>query len=252
MDRYLFGGYVAGALFILGWVFGVTDTWIDSWLGAPRFQKYVALCGNDRNRALATYEWNVSLGQALMRDIAHFEVALRNAYGATLSSIWTDPDHWILSPSSPVVMPIWRVVKRDGLKRGSDVNYFNRKSVDSAIKKCGGANALAGKVIAELSFGFWRSLTTASHEKSIWVPYLHGAYPKGTSRAAVDNDLRDINAVRNRIAHHEPVFDRRHNPTQEPDQIHATVVRLMKMFSVDASQHIATTSTVAAVLSQRP
>ena len=35
----------------------------------------------------------------------------------------------------------------------SDVNYLNRRNVDSAIRKCGGVNATSGKVIAELSFG---------------------------------------------------------------------------------------------------
>lgn len=95
-------------------------------------------------------------------------------------------------------------------------------------------------------------ITTASHEKSIWVPYLHAAYTKGTSRSAVDNDLRDINVVRNRIAHHEPVFDRHQNPTQEPHRIHAAIIRLMQMFSTDAANHISSTSTVTFVLTQRP
>lgn len=231
----------------------MSDGWIDAWLGAPRFQKYVNLCGNDRQLALATYEWNVTLGQSLMREIAHFEVALRNAYDAAFSKRWTGPEHWLLSPSSPAVMPIWRIKSdRSGLKRGTDVNYVNRRAVDSAIKKCGGVHAQAGKVIAELSFGFWRSLTTASHEKSIWVPYLNAAYPKGTSRSAVDNDIADINVVRNRIAHHEPIFDRHQNPTQEPAQIHATLVRLMTMLSPDAASHLAASSTVTTVLSQRP
>jgi hypothetical protein len=233
--------------------YSLSDAWIDAWLGAPRFKKYVSLCGNDRARALATYEWNVALGQSLMRDIAHFEVALRNAYDAAFSTRWTDPNHWLLSPSSPVVMPIWRVKPdRTGLKRGTDVNYINRKAVDSAIKKCGGVNAQPGKVIAELSFGFWRSLTTASHEKSIWVPYLHGAYPKGTRRSVVDNDIADINEVRNRIAHHEPIFDRHRNPTQEPAEVRAALVKLLTMLSPDAASHLVASSTVTTVLSQRP
>jgi hypothetical protein len=82
-----------------------------------------------------------------MRDIAHFEVALRNAYDIVFSGRWTDPEHWLLSPSSPVVIPIWRIrADGSGLKRGTDVNYLNRKSVDSAIKRCGGVKATPGKV----------------------------------------------------------------------------------------------------------
>ncbi|WP_071288978.1 hypothetical protein [Mycolicibacterium llatzerense] len=231
----------------------MSDAWIDTWLGAPRFQKYVSMCNNDRKRALQTYEWNIALGQALMRDISHLEVGLRNAYDTAFAQRWTGTDHWLLSPSSPAVMPIWRIRSdKSGFKRGTDVNFINRKSIDSAIRECGGGNAKAGKVIAELSFGFWRSLTTATHEKSIWVPYLHAAYPKGTSRSAVDRSLFDVNIVRNRIAHHEPIFDRRQNPTQEPDQLHATTVRLMTMFSADAATHLSSSSTVLAVFAQRP
>lgn len=38
----------------------------------------LAVCGDDTERALALYEWNIDLGTVLMCDIAHFEVALRN------------------------------------------------------------------------------------------------------------------------------------------------------------------------------
>ena len=65
----------------------MSDAWIDAWLGSPRFQKYVDSCEGDRSRALALYEWNVTLAQALMRDIAHFEIALRNAYDTASAEI---------------------------------------------------------------------------------------------------------------------------------------------------------------------
>lgn len=112
----------------------MSDAWIDAWLGSPRFQKYVDSCEGDRARALALYEWNVTLAQALMRDIAHFEIALRNAYDTAIESRWLGSDHWLLDPESPAVTPIWRVKKdRSGLKRGSDVNYRNRRAVGSSL-----------------------------------------------------------------------------------------------------------------------
>jgi hypothetical protein len=66
----------------------MSDQWIDAWLGTPRFDRYVLHCAGDRVLALELYEWNVLLGQALMRDIAHFEVALRNVYDQAFSSRW--------------------------------------------------------------------------------------------------------------------------------------------------------------------
>ena len=69
----------------------MSDDWIEAWLGTPRFQKYLDLCAGDHSRALTLYEWNVALGQALMHDIAHFEIALRNA-GLKDTSCWSDWD----------------------------------------------------------------------------------------------------------------------------------------------------------------
>jgi hypothetical protein len=234
-------------------VISVTDQWIDAWLGAPRFQKYVDACNGDRARALALYEWNVTLGQALMRDIAHFEIALRNSYDFAISSQWKGLDHWLLDPESPAVTPIWRIRRdRTGLKRGTDVNYRNRRSVDAAIEQCGGVKSTAGKVIAELSFGFWSHLTNASHEKTLWVPYLHLAYPPKTSRSNVDRIVSNINKVRNRIAHHEPVFDGIKTPELEPSKVHAGLLHVSNMIAPDVATYLLRTSTVTTIISSRP
>lgn len=127
----------------------MSDQWIDSWLGAARFQRYIDESDGDRTRALALYEWNVELGQALMHDIAHFEVALRNAYDNAISATWPHNPHWLLHAESPAVTPIWRTKTVNGIKRGSDVNFRTRKNVDDAIRKCGYGKAEPGKVIAE-------------------------------------------------------------------------------------------------------
>lgn len=231
----------------------MSDAWIEAWLGAPRFQKYLDACAGDRLRALALYEWNVSLGQALMHDISHFEIALRNAYNSVFEQFWQGTEHWLLDPDSPAVVPIWRIKRdRSGLKRGTDVNYLNRRAVDNAIRACGGVHATPGKVMAELSFGFWRHLTSAAHEKTVWVPYLHHAYPPKTDRAVVDKIVGNINSVRNRIAHHEPLFDRARTPEQEPARVHGGLIRVLSLIAPEVATHLEPTSTFAAVLAQRP
>ncbi len=184
-------------------------------------------------------------------DIAHFEVALRNAYDHVIGELWQGQSHWLLDPESPAVTPIWRVKSgHNGLKRGTDVNYLNRQAVDRAIYKCGGSSATPGKVIAELSFGFWRNLTTASHEKSVWVPYLHHAYPKGTNRADVDRIIGNINTARNRIAHHEPLFNQKSDST--PENTHEGLLLLLGHFGSEVRDHVASSSQVQTVLVQRP
>ncbi len=52
------------------------------------------------------------------------------------------------------------------------------------------------------------------------MPYIHHAYPPRTDRAIVDKIIGNINTVRNRIAHHEPVFDRRRTPVRQAEVRH--------------------------------
>lgn len=226
----------------------MSDAWIDSWLGAARFQRYVEECNGDRQQALNLYEWNVAAGQALMHDIAHFEVALRNSYDIVISSLWPHQTHWLLHAESPAVMPIWRTKNVRGIKRGSDVNSINRKNVDQAIAKCGFGQATPGKVIAELTFGFWRQLTTNSMEKTLWVPYLHHAFPKGTSRKEVDGQVGEVNKLRNRIAHHEPLF----TPTLDPKLTHEGMMSCLQLLAPPVHNHVAQTSIFNQVLGQKP
>ena len=54
-------------------------------------------------------------------------------------------------------------------------------------------------------FGFWRYLSSSAHEKTLWVPYLHRAFPAGTQRGDLDARIGRIHALRNRVAHHEPL-----------------------------------------------
>lgn len=183
-----------------------------------------------------------------MHDIAHFEVALRNAYDIAISTAWPHSPHWLLHAESPAVMPIWRTKLVNGIKRGSDVNFRTRKNVDDAIRKCGYGNADPGKVIAELTFGFWRQLTTKAMEKSVWVPYLHTAFPHGTSRSIIDAQISAVNALRNRIAHHEPLF----TPTIDPETTHADMLDCLRLLSPDVYAHVLRTSKASQTLAAVP
>lgn len=71
------------------------ETWVLEWLSSPRLQTYLDASGNNLQRALRLYEWNINLGQTLMKDIAFFEVALRNAYNREIDSRWDGTRHWL-------------------------------------------------------------------------------------------------------------------------------------------------------------
>jgi hypothetical protein len=65
------------------------------WLSAARLAKYSTAAGGDIGRALALYEWNSRISAALMRDLGHIEVGLRNAYAAVIERYWAGSDRKI-------------------------------------------------------------------------------------------------------------------------------------------------------------
>lgn len=179
-----------------------TRVWAERWLSQKRLAPYLAVCGGDVERALDLYEWNISLGQVLMRDVAHFEVALRNAYDRVMGERWGGA-HWLLDDGSPVLRPIMRMSKNGNPR---DVNLVNRRAVAQARSNAHDKGD-PDQVIANLMLGFWAHLTDRSRERDLWIPYLNAAWPKGTDRNGLNNTLAAINRVRNRAAHNERLFD---------------------------------------------
>ena len=105
------------------------ETWVLEWLSSPRLQTYLDASGNNLQRALRLYGWNINLGQTLMKDIAFFEVALRNAYNREIDSRWDGTRHWLFDDDSPVNIPIPR---HNRAGQSFDANALNRTSIRNA------------------------------------------------------------------------------------------------------------------------
>jgi hypothetical protein len=216
--------------------------WVEAWLSRPRFSVYLAAADSDRTRALALYEWNAQISAALLHDLAHLEVGLRNAYDAALSARWPGPPHWTLAGET-VFAPVYRTRGR----RRVDINDRPRDNLRHAIVNAGGPTARPGKIVAELMFGFWRYLSSAAHEKTLWVPALHRAFPRGTDRAIhVDGPIGRLHDLRNRVAHHEPLL------TTDISGRFADLIGLASRLDPQLGQHVRATSTVFGLLGTRP
>lgn len=64
-------------------------------------------------------------------------------------------------------------------------------------------------IVAELSFGFWVSLLNKQYHQTLWIPALGKAFPHAhRKRTDIHDELNHVRLLRNRIAHHEPVFNR--------------------------------------------
>lgn len=176
--------------------------WAERWLSVERLSPYVSACREDIEKALELYEWNIALGQVLMRDISNFEVALRNAYDRVLSEVWNGEGHWLRSDESLARRPIMRKARKGEL----DVNRINRKVIDAVIGRLPSGTP-SGSIVANLTLGFWVHLSDRSREAVIWRTALYRAWPKGTKRADLQRSLEGILRVRNRVAHSERLFN---------------------------------------------
>ncbi|MGH7881507.1 MAG: hypothetical protein ACREN8_01160, partial [Candidatus Dormibacteraceae bacterium] len=174
-------------------------SWVESWLSVARFSTYLQIAGKNRHQALELYEWNTAISAAFLHDLAHLEVALRNAYDRVLvSGISAGQRHWTLEPTR-YFQPIWRKARNGALY---DSNRILRQQIEQAVATAG-HGAPSGKIIAELMFSFWRYLSSGPHEKMLWVPYLHQAFITGTKRTEIDRRIRRLHQIRNRVVHHE-------------------------------------------------
>ena len=175
---------------------------VQAWLSAPRYEGYLSVSNGDDATAFNLYLWNIGLAQAVLKDVSFFEIALRNAYDRAISSSWSGTGHWLFDSASPVRRPILRTNKRGQV---NDANRLNRNAIDH-LKNGLREGATPDDVISNLTLGFWAHMTDRSHERDLWIPCIHKAWPRGTLRANVNDRIASINVVRNRAAHHEHLF----------------------------------------------
>lgn len=66
----------------------------------------------------------------------------------------------------------------------------------------------ADRVVANLTFGFWTNILRrgSGYHANFWVPILSSAFPRGNNRVFYEERYKRIKKLRNRIAHHEPIF----------------------------------------------
>lgn len=162
-----------------------------------RLGSYVASMG-DMNGAIRLYEWNLAASGSAMELAALVEIIVRNALDRELQG-WAGRKH----PGDT-----WfDRVPLDGRGR-SDLTKARARATQNGRRA-----EVHGRVLAELSLGFWRYLVESRYLTSLWIPATHAAFPNGPNdlrqrQREVKNRLQQIHFLRNRAAHHEPIHSR--------------------------------------------
>lgn len=163
-------------------------------ISPQRFSRYLQASHGDEQKALALYQLNAELGASFWVDLMWLEITLRNSINAELSASFTD--HWFQAPAFT-----------DRL--GDVPRKFLAQSVEASTHSSASASGYAaGKIIANLTFGFWTGLVSKHYTHSLWIPSLRKMFDISSApdRAAIHQALESARRLRNRIAHHEPIF----------------------------------------------
>ncbi|MBD7917989.1 hypothetical protein H9657_06815 [Cellulomonas sp. Sa3CUA2] len=166
-------------------------------LSRARSATYLRAAAQDQAAAVDLYGWNARVSAALILP-AHFaEVSVRNAVDDALSSVYGERWPWSDGFYRTLPAPGGRVYKpRDDLAA-------NRARYGTT-----------GKVVADLKFVFWQTMFTARHDGRLWSRNIVRSFPNAGQidpkalRGRIYDDLEVVRRLRNRLAHHEPVFAR--------------------------------------------
>lgn len=111
---------------------------------------------------------------------------------------------------------------------------------------------MTGKVVAELKFVFWQKMFTQRFDARLWDGRIISLFPntavavEAGLRSRIYSDLEVIRKLRNRMAHHEPIFAR--NLNAELDQI----LDLIQLRSAEVSAWVRANESVSRVLLTKP
>lgn len=108
------------------------------------------------------------------------------------------------------------------------------------------ADVQPGHVVAQLTLGFWSFRLKGKGHRSLWAKTVKTRVPASTERAVLSAGCESVAGLRNRIAHHEPIFNM--NLAEEYEKL----IHTSTLLSEHLGWWIDSTSRVDAVLRAHP
>lgn len=170
-------------------------TQIEPAISSVRLQRYRSTGASDLE-TLTNYLWNIALGESLYCCLDSVEVSLRNSLHESLTQHFGTPTWYDLH----------------GLLESEQVKQVTRakRSIVSY-----GDQITPGRVVSELTFGFWVTLLSRTYDARLWrannASSLKIAFPRvprhWRQRWQIHSRYNEIRLLRNRVFHFEPLFD---------------------------------------------
>jgi len=181
--------------------------------------------GETTEQGFARYQWNVQLAEALLPSLNYFEIGLRNGLDRAITALYGKD--WLLN-----------VPKALGLNE-SDLELIEKNKDETQRRK--GCSAKNDDIVAKLGFGFWSALFHNRYDPILWqrdraLAIVFPNMPRTLrTRKYIAPKLHQIRIVRNRIAHHEPIW--RTNP--DVQAFHQVCIEMIHAMSLAAAQELA-------------
>lgn len=168
-------------------------------LSAPRLATYedvlknVSQNASDTTDVLNLYLWNAEMSGALLFPMQLCEVTIRNAVSQAIASAYEEDWPWNQSFVGSLA-------------------DNEKKSLKEGIGKF--VPPMTGRVVAAMTLNFWEKMFTARHDDRIWNQNLRVVFPNldpdlsvADARKRIYDFMQAVRTLRNRIAHHEPIFN---------------------------------------------
>lgn len=138
-------------------------------ISTGRFRSYLSAAGDDRERAVALYRWNVAVSAACFEAFHYVEVVVRNAM---------DREMQIHRHEAQSRIP-WFLLPVVGKHRSSFDDSIEK--VRRRLRDQHHSRETRDQIVAGTDFGFWTALLHSENE-DLWRSALHRAFPGSSGK----------------------------------------------------------------------
>jgi hypothetical protein len=203
---------------------------VAEFLSSERLATFQSITGSIRE-AIFLHQQMLQFGTTLMSVTAVIEIAIRNAICERITA-QLGGEGWLRTPPASF---IWDNSEKSKISAAESsarkaayakMSHSGKKSLDALVFSTGIPRGLShedtskerlkkivvadGQIIAQLTMAFWKRLFSSEYEYELWDRSLKYIFPaKNLKRAHIAKQFEEIYQARNRIAHHEPIYDKR-------------------------------------------
>lgn len=195
-----------------------------------RYRRPITLSDEE---AFKVFLWNAALCQAFLLPLQLAEVSCRNAIQHSLRKHFGST--WYLNKKFTSLL---------NAKLAEDLEKVCKDEEKRHVK-----DFSDNHVVSALSFGFWRTIATKKFKGTVWSEGARGVFPHIPDHLSIHdiyNYLNELRKFRNRIAHHNAIFD------QKPEQCHLKMLEMIGWSCPTTKTWLERESSVPRVLTQGP